>query len=233
MPGPLRAGRPGSRHRRAGQRLPVGGRTGRADVHGGLPAARRTGVPGPRHVGEGDAQPAVQCVEVHLRRLHHGRGYDARTPTRSSPSPTPASECPPLRCPGCSNGSTAIETARARSNEGSGIGLALVKELVGLHGGTIAADSREGAGTTFTVRLPFGAAHLPVDDVASRHGAPRDTRQRRLHPYVQEALRWLPDDAEPHRRTSHGGNAAVVTPRAAASRRACWSPTTTPTCANT
>jgi PAS domain S-box-containing protein len=84
-----------------------------------------------------------------------------------------------------------IETARARSTEGSGIGLALVKELVGLHGGTITADSQEGAGTTFTVRLPFGAAHLPTDELAE------PTRTRAIsgviaEPYVQEALRWLP-----------------------------------------
>ena len=84
-----------------------------------------------------------------------------------------------------------IENARARSTEGSGIGLALVKELVGLHGGTITADSQEGVGTTFTVRLPFGAAHLPTDELTE------PTRSRAIpgviaEPYVQEALRWLP-----------------------------------------
>ena len=86
-----------------------------------------------------------------------------------------------------------IETARARSNEGSGIGLALVKELVGLHGGTITADSTEGAGTTFTIRLPFGAAHLPADALDSSG----DSRAGSVNadPYVQEALRWLPADA--------------------------------------
>ena len=56
-----------------------------------------------------------------------------------------------------------IENARARSNEGSGIGLALVKELVSLHGGSITADSSLGRGTEFTVSLPFGHAHLPAD----------------------------------------------------------------------
>ncbi len=86
-----------------------------------------------------------------------------------------------------------IETARARSTEGSGIGLALVKELVGIHGGTITADSREGAGTTFTVRLPFGAAHLPTDELAPAPGT-RAISGVIAEPYVQEALRWLPTD---------------------------------------
>ena len=57
--------------------------------------------------------------------------------------------------PRCSSGSTGW-SARSRSGEGSGIGLAMVRELVGLHGGTITAESEPGAGTTFTVALPLG-----------------------------------------------------------------------------
>ncbi|MEU3794465.1 SpoIIE family protein phosphatase [Streptomyces fructofermentans] len=85
-----------------------------------------------------------------------------------------------------------ITGARSRSHEGSGIGLALVQELVGLHGGTIAADSTEGEGTRFTIRLPFGTAHLPADTIADSPGVP--TTSVTAAPYVQEALRWLPAD---------------------------------------
>jgi len=87
-----------------------------------------------------------------------------------------------------------IEAARARSNEGSGIGLALVKELVALHGGSIDARSVEGQGITFTIRLPFGTGHLPADEIASlgRELAPSGLAE----PYVAEALRWLPGDAD-------------------------------------
>ncbi|MFE9681798.1 SpoIIE family protein phosphatase [Streptomyces sp. NPDC006285] len=86
-----------------------------------------------------------------------------------------------------------IENARSRSNEGSGIGLALVQELIGLHGGTITADSSEGEGTRFTIRLPFGTAHLSAASVAPAG----DTRALpSADPYLQEALRWLPDDDE-------------------------------------
>ena len=53
-----------------------------------------------------------------------------------------------------------VEGAQGRSFEGTGIGLALVQELVKLHGGDIAVDSRPGQGTTFTVRLQIGRAHV-------------------------------------------------------------------------
>jgi PAS domain S-box-containing protein len=86
-----------------------------------------------------------------------------------------------------------VRGARARSHEGSGIGLALVQELVRLHGGTIAAESVVDQGTTFTVRLPIGAAHLPSD----RIGAPRTLAPAAANSaaYVEEALRWLPGEA--------------------------------------
>ena len=64
-----------------------------------------------------------------------------------------------------------VAGARARSHEGSGIGLALVQELTASHGGTVTADSLYGAGTTFTVRIPFGHQHLPQDRV-SKHSTP-------------------------------------------------------------
>jgi signal transduction histidine kinase len=83
-----------------------------------------------------------------------------------------------------------VEGARARTHEGSGIGLALVRDLVGLHGGTVAVQSRPGAGTTFTVCLPFGSAHLPPEGLAAPATAPR--REVAAEPFVQEALRWIP-----------------------------------------
>ncbi|GAA4455262.1 hypothetical protein GCM10023189_22910 [Nibrella saemangeumensis] len=57
-----------------------------------------------------------------------------------------------------------------RPYEGTGIGLALVNELVGVLGGTIQVASTEGAGTTFTVSLPLyrTAAPAPMDDEPAR-----------------------------------------------------------------
>jgi signal transduction histidine kinase len=85
-----------------------------------------------------------------------------------------------------------VEGARARTHEGTGIGLALVRELVSLHGGDIAIESEVGRGTRFTVSIPFGAAHLPSDRVrASRTMASTAVR---ADLFVNEALRWLPDE---------------------------------------
>jgi PAS domain S-box-containing protein len=83
-----------------------------------------------------------------------------------------------------------IEGQKSRTQEGTGIGLALVLELVKLHGGTLAVDSAVGHGTTFTVRIPFGTTHLPADRIHSGRALP--STSIRADAFVQEALRWLP-----------------------------------------
>ncbi|WP_017662847.1 response regulator [Baaleninema simplex] len=60
------------------------------------------------------------------------------------------------------------EGSVSRSYEGSGLGLALVKELVELHGGEIAVDSEIDRGSTFTVWLPVGESHLDPERVLER-----------------------------------------------------------------
>jgi signal transduction histidine kinase len=84
-----------------------------------------------------------------------------------------------------------VEGARGRSIEGSGIGLALVQELVRAHGGTICVESEVDRGTAITVSLPFGSAHLPPDRIgmARVHHA----GESRAQAYVDEALSWLAD----------------------------------------
>jgi signal transduction histidine kinase len=84
-----------------------------------------------------------------------------------------------------------VPGTEGRSYEGSGIGLALVRDLVELHGGTIEVTSEVGRGTTFTVRIPFGSDHLPEDQlvahpVAGPQAATGET-------YVAEARGWAPD----------------------------------------
>src|SRR6202041_1799238 len=48
----------------------------------------------------------------------------------------------------------------SRTHEGSGIGLALVHELVKLHSGSVRTESFVGQGSTFVVSIPFGQSHL-------------------------------------------------------------------------
>lgn len=62
-----------------------------------------------------------------------------------------------------------VPGTRSRSHEGTGIGLALVRELAHLHGGEVKVQSVEGRGTTFTVSIQTGKSHLP----AQRIGLPR------------------------------------------------------------
>jgi signal transduction histidine kinase/CheY-like chemotaxis protein len=83
-----------------------------------------------------------------------------------------------------------IEGQRSRSFEGSGIGLALVQELVKLHGGAIHAVSDVGKGTTFTFSVPYGTHHLSADRIGKEQA--RFSTSMRAGSFVEEALRWLP-----------------------------------------
>ena len=149
------------------------------------------------------------------------------TPSCGSPTPGPDArgrDAAPVRA-------LPPHPQRARTvHEGSGIGLALVRELVGLHGGTISAESTEGAGTAFTVRLPVGhGAPARGGNVAPAAGP--GVVSAGADPFVEEALRWLPGGEAP---------AAALPPARRALRRSraarpprVLSRTTTPTCAST
>jgi signal transduction histidine kinase len=90
-----------------------------------------------------------------------------------------------------------VPGARSRTHEGTGIGLALVQELVKLHGGTITVSSEVDRGTVFTVALPFGSAHLPRERIAPERGREPSVASSAIGaaPFVEEALRWLPAEA--------------------------------------
>jgi PAS domain S-box-containing protein len=85
-----------------------------------------------------------------------------------------------------------VENARGRTMEGSGIGLALVQELTKLHGGAVFANSEVGVGSTFSVTIPLGSAHLPAERIGPRPPSSDKNFEMDLQPFVNEALHWLP-----------------------------------------
>ncbi|MFI6819448.1 SpoIIE family protein phosphatase [Micromonospora sp. NPDC050187] len=95
-----------------------------------------------------------------------------------------------------------VSGMRSRSHEGTGIGLALVRELVGMHGGDVGVTSRVGGGSTFTVTLPFGSTHLPADRVVD--GPARLPESPLARSYVSEAAFWSAEPA-PAGGTGRGG----------------------------
>jgi signal transduction histidine kinase len=83
-----------------------------------------------------------------------------------------------------------VPNMRARSDEGTGIGLALVWELVKLHGGRISVDSVVDQGTVFRVEVPTGKAHLPAERIEAESALSSTATGARY--FVEEALHWLP-----------------------------------------
>jgi PAS domain S-box-containing protein len=105
-----------------------------------------------------------------------------------------------------------VEGTRGRSHEGSGIGLALVQELVKIHGGIVTAQSELGRGTTLTVAIPTGKDHLQATRILTERTLPAPAVNSNA--YVEEAMRWLPHtDGSPMVGTEFNESTSRLIPR--------------------
>ena len=153
----------------------------------------RAGLRRPRDVGEDRPQPALQCVQVHASTARSAVTLRrARRSRRRSKCETPGAASPRDELPHVFERFHRVEATSARTHEGTGIGLALVQELVRLHGGTIEVESVLGARHALSPSAFRSAART-----CRRNGSPRPARRPRrpigADAFVEEALRWLPD----------------------------------------
>jgi two-component system sensor histidine kinase SenX3 len=84
------------------------------------------------------------------------------------------------------------DSSATRRFQGAGLGLAIVKEILDHLGGSISVSSREGAGTTFTVRLPLRAsapAKPAVEQPAREKPAKRPSRRAHTDDHAEGAER--------------------------------------------
>jgi signal transduction histidine kinase/DNA-binding NarL/FixJ family response regulator len=88
-----------------------------------------------------------------------------------------------------------VSPERGQTYGGAGIGLSVVRRLVELHGGSVAVESAENEGSTFTVRLPAGCppkGSLPAGVPDAAH-PPRDTPPRDAPPTAPRSVSYRHD----------------------------------------
>lgn len=85
-----------------------------------------------------------------------------------------------------------VRGTQSRTQEGTGIGLALVQELAHLHGGEVKVRSTEGQGSQFVVSIQTGKAHLPAEHIRSSRRPGGIGTMATF--FKDETLRWLPHD---------------------------------------
>jgi signal transduction histidine kinase len=85
-----------------------------------------------------------------------------------------------------------VDGARSRSFEGTGIGLALVRELVAQHGGAVRVESAVDQGTEFVVTIPMGSDHLAKERVSAAGDLVANAIG--ATPFLLEATQWAPEE---------------------------------------
>ncbi len=92
-----------------------------------------------------------------------------------------------------------VEGTKGRSFEGTGIGLALISELVKLHGGEVRVRSNLGSGSVFTVSIPLGMQHL-----AKERLIPAATGSAAVSSaaFLEEAQQWLSETSTSEKKIS-------------------------------
>ena len=89
-----------------------------------------------------------------------------------------------------------LDSTYEHHQKGSGIGLAIAKEMVELHHGEIKADNAEGGGTEFIIRLPIGDSHLKPEEIVRPSKKPYKYRSIEEIPalFMMEEERCVPID---------------------------------------
>jgi signal transduction histidine kinase len=83
------------------------------------------------------------------------------------------------------------DSSQTREQEGTGIGLALTKELIKLHHGSIQVQSEMGKGTTFVILLPVGKDHLKEEEIIQELPLPDLKKEKGLTTHPSEfVLSW-------------------------------------------
>jgi PAS domain S-box-containing protein len=119
-------------------------------------------------------------ISVTLRQLPQNR---IELTVRDTGTGIPAEDLPNIF-----NRFTRVAGATGRSHEGSGIGLALARELVQLHGGSIAVESELGAGSSFRVQIPVQHAASAPAGIGQAASRPPTLRARG---FLDGASLWL------------------------------------------
>ena len=111
-----------------------------------------------------------------------------------------------------------VPGAKARTHEGTGIGLALVQELVKLLGGSVTVESVYRKGSVFTISIPFGHHPLPEEPIGASRTLESTATAADL--YVEESLSWLgKDEVAPLPASRQNAPAAVQAEKLAAKGR--------------